>query len=61
MTNLNRLLNSLAETQKNYEEIPKIYFYTKNNQKNVFLQYAEQIHKNLENDRPYYESLDFIE
>jgi hypothetical protein len=55
------LLNSLSEVQKNYDEIPKIYFYTKNNQKNIFLRYGEQIQQNLDNDRAYYEGLDFIE
>jgi hypothetical protein len=58
VTNLNKLLISLSEIQKNFEEIPKIYFHTKNNIGNVFQKYAEQIQTNLDNDRPYFEGLD---
>ena len=61
VTNLNKLLNSISEIQKNYEEIPKIFFHTKNNIGNIFQKYSEQIQNNLDNDRPYFEGLDCIE
>jgi hypothetical protein len=55
------LLNSLSEFQKNIEDIPKIYFYTQNNLKNVFQEHSDEITKNINNDRPYFEGLDIIE
>jgi regulator of sigma D len=61
ITNLNKLLNTLGEFQKNLEEIPKIYFSTRNNTKNVFENFSEQINTNINNDRPYFEGLDYIE
>lgn len=61
VTNLNKLLTSLSEIQKNYEEIPKIYFYTRNNIGNIFQKYAEQIQANLDNDKPYFQGVDYIE
>ena len=61
MTNLNKLLISLSEIQKNFEEIPKIYFQTKNNIENVFQKYADQIQSNLDNDKPYFQGLDNLE
>lgn len=51
----------MPETQKNYEDIPKIFFSTKNNTKNVFMNFINQIQKNIDNDRPYYEGLDYVE
>jgi len=51
----------MPEIQKNYEEIPKIYFSTKNNIKNVFMNFMPRIQRNIDNDRPYYEGLDYIE
>lgn len=51
----------MPEIQKNYDEIPKIYFATKNNMKNVFMNFSQQIQRNLDNNRPYYEGLDWIE
>jgi hypothetical protein len=61
VTNLNKLLTSLSEIQKNYEEIPKIYFHTKNNIRNIFQKYSEQIQANLDNDKPYFQGVDYIE
>lgn len=61
VTNLNKLLISLSEIQKNFEEIPKIYFQTKNNIENVFQKYADQIQSNLDNDKPYFQGLDNLE
>lgn len=58
---MNKYLNSLSEFQKNVEDIPKIYFYTKNNLENVFQVNANQIAKNINNDRPYFEGIDKIE
>ena len=51
----------MPETQKNYEDIPKTFFSTKNNTKNVFMNFINQMQKNIDNDRPYYEGLDYIE
>jgi hypothetical protein len=61
VTNLNKLLISLSEIQKNFEEIPKIYFQTKNNIENIFQKYADQIQSNLDNDKPYFQGLDNLE
>ncbi len=61
ITNLNKLLNSIGEYQKNMEEIPRIYFSTNNNSKNVFQNFTNEIFKNINNDRPYFEGLDYIE
>lgn len=58
---MSKLINIMPEIQKNYEEIPKIYFSTKNNVKNVFMNFMYQIQRNLDIDRPYYEGLDYIE
>ena len=58
---MNKLLNIMPETQKNYEDIPKTFFSTKNNTKNVFMNFINQMQKNIDNDRPYYEGLDYIE
>jgi hypothetical protein len=51
----------MSESQKNYEEIPKIFFPTKNNVKNVFMNFMNQIQKNIDDDRPYYENCDYIQ
>ncbi len=61
ISDLNKVINIMPEIQKNYEEIQKVYFYTKNNTKNVFLNYMNQIQKNIDNDRPYFEGCDYIE
>jgi hypothetical protein len=58
---VNKLLNSLSEFHKNVEEITKAYFYTNNNLKNMFQMHSEQIIKNINNDRPYFEGLNNIE
>ena len=51
----------MAESQKNYDEIQKVFFSTKNNVKNVFMNFMNQIQWNIDNDRPYYEGCDYIE
>lgn len=61
VTDLTKVINIMPEIQKNYEEIPKIYFSTKNNMKNVFMNFSQQIQRNIDNNRPYYEGLDWIE
>ena len=58
---MNKYLNSLSECQRNIEEIPRVYFYTENNLKNMFQVNSDQIIKNINNDRPYFEGLDNIE
>ena len=51
----------MSESQKNYDEIQKVFFSTKNNVKNVFINFMNQIQWNIDNDRPYYEGCDYIE
>ena len=61
ISDLIKLINVMSESQKNYEEIQKIYFPTKNNVKNVFMNFMNQIQKNVDDDRPYYENCDYIQ
>ena len=46
-------LLTIEEIQKSYDEIKPIFFQTKNNIKNYFLNFAEKIRENLENNKKF--------
>lgn len=51
---LRKLFLVLTEVTKAFEEIPKVFLYTKNNVPNIFLKVKEKFLYNTENDKPYF-------
>ena len=54
-------LTILEEIQKPYEEIRPIFFQTENNEKNYFMNFADKIRDNLENNKKYNDNIPEIE
>ena len=54
-------LTIIEEIQKSYDEIRPIFFQTKNNEKNYFMNFADKIRDNLENNKKYNDGIPEIE
>ena len=59
--NYPRLLQTVDEIQKPYENIEPIYFQTRNNTKNYFMNFAQQIQTNLDNNKQFNDGVPEIE
>ena len=51
----------IEEIQKSYDDIRPIFFQTKNNEKNYFMNFADKIRDNLENNKRYNDGIPEIE
>jgi NDP-sugar pyrophosphorylase family protein len=54
-------LTIIEEIQKSYDDIRPIFFQTKNNEKNYFMNFADKIRDNLENNKRYNDGIPEIE
>jgi NDP-sugar pyrophosphorylase family protein len=54
-------LTIIEEIQKPYDDIRPIFFQTKNNEKNYFMNFADKIRDNLENNKRYNDGIPEIE
>ena len=56
-----RLLSTIDEIQKPYDEIHPIFFQTRNNTKNTFSNYSQKIQDNLDNNKQFNDGIPEIE
>jgi len=55
-----RLISVIDEIRKPYEEIPLIFFQTRNNTKNYFMNFAQQIQNNINNKKNFNDHINEI-
>ena len=55
-----RLISVLDEIRKPYEEIPLVFFQTRNNTKNYFMNFAQQIQNNIDNKKNFNDHINEI-